>query len=313
MPGDGAARSAAPPNQPAQKRRCDLRDRGERQQPDRGERRAVRQLRVEKAEHQNAEDRHATHEQHPRADFPRRRRVGLAGAAMQQDRHDEIVGDGDRQRDAVDHHHAGRRREPAEHRRQREAARARGERQRENGQIAVDRAVGESGEPGDRQRRDEQIDQHEIGGKQPGRGDDVARIAILDDADVELARQQQDRRAPTAASWSASWRDRAARRITAAMRGLVAPACASSPRPPKSPQTTKAPTARKATSLTTDSTAMARISPSCCSVGSIRRVPNAMAKAASTNVDGEIEAPKTARRASAVRIRTNRRPSASSG
>ena len=144
-PGDGAARSAAPPNQPAQERRCDLRDRGERQQPDRGEPRAVRQLRVEKAEEQNAEDRRATHQQHLRADFARRRRVGLAGAAMQQDRHDEIVGDGDRERDAVDHHHAGRRREPAEHRRQREAARARGERQRENRQIAVDRAVGESG------------------------------------------------------------------------------------------------------------------------------------------------------------------------
>ena len=70
-------------------------------------------------------------------------------------------------------------------------------------------------------------------------------------------------------------------RITAAMRGSAAPARNSSPRPPNSPQTTKAPTARKATSLTTDSTEIARISPSWCSVGSIRRVPNAMAKAAS--------------------------------
>ena len=129
-----------------------------------------------------------------RADFARARRVRPDGATAQQDRHDEIVGDRDCERDAVDHHHAGRRGEPAEHRRQREAARAGGERQGENRQIAVDRAVGESRESGDRQRRDEQIDQHEIDGEQPRRGDDIARIAILDDADVKLARQQQDRR-----------------------------------------------------------------------------------------------------------------------
>ena len=47
---------------------------------------------------------------------------------------------------------------------------------------------------------------------------------------------------------------------TGAMRGLSA-SRVSSPKPPNRPQTTKAPTARNATSLTTDSTAMARISP----------------------------------------------------
>ena len=47
--------------------------------------------------------------------------------------------------------------------------------------------------------------------------------------------------------------------------------------PPISPNTTKAPTATKASSLTSDSTAMARIMPSWCSVVSMCRVPNRMA------------------------------------
>ena len=48
--------------------------------------------------------------------------------------------------------------------------------------------------------------------------------------------------------------------------------------PPIMPNTTKAPTARKAMSFTIDSTAIARIMPSWCSVVSMWRVPNRMAK-----------------------------------
>ena len=56
-----------------------------------------------------------------------------------------------------------------------------------------------------------------------------------------------------------------------------------SPGPPNSPQVTKAPTARKASSLTTDSTAMAATRPSWRSVLSRWRVPKAMVKPASTS------------------------------
>ena len=70
--------------------------------------------------------------------------------------------------------------------------------------------------------------------------------------------------------------------ITAAIFGLVRAAWVSPERPPFRPHTTKAPTARKAASLTTNSAAIARMRPSWCSFGLMRRVPKAMAKAAST-------------------------------
>ena len=53
--------------------------------------------------------------------------------------------------------------------------------------------------------------------------------------------------------------------------------------PSKRPQVTKAPTARKATSLTTDSKAMAATMPSCRSALSRCRVPKTMVKAASAS------------------------------
>ena len=67
------------------------------------------------------------------------------------------------------------------------------ERQRENGQVAIDRAVGKDLQSGDGQRRNEQIDQHEIGRKEPGRGADAALIVVLDHGDMELAGQENDR------------------------------------------------------------------------------------------------------------------------
>ena len=56
-----------------------------------------------------------------------------------------------------------------------------------------------------------------------------------------------------------------------------------SPKPPNIPNVTKSPTARKATSLTTDSKAMAATMPSWRSLASSLRVPNTMVKAASTS------------------------------
>jgi hypothetical protein len=67
------------------------------------------------------------------------------------------------------------------------------ERQRKNGQVAIDRPVGKNHESGDGERRHEQIDEDEIGRKQPGRGADAALIVVLDHRHVELARQEHDR------------------------------------------------------------------------------------------------------------------------
>ena len=65
-------------------------------------------------------------------------------APPQQQRHHEIVGNGDRERDALDHHHAGRRRQPAQHGQQSHSIRARAERQGKHGQIPIDAAVWEN-------------------------------------------------------------------------------------------------------------------------------------------------------------------------
>ncbi len=152
---------------------------------------SLRQPLVQEAQRQYADNRQAPDPQDERAD------VALgdllpADAPPQPDRHDEVVGNGDRQRETVEHHHAGRRRQPADHRHQRHAARARRERKREHRQIAIDRAVRKQIEAGHGERRDEQIDQHEIGGKQPGRGAHAALIVIFDDRHMKLPRQQEN-------------------------------------------------------------------------------------------------------------------------
>ena len=63
--------------------------------------------------------------------------------------------------------------------------------------------------------------------------------------------------------------------------------------PPKKKNETAMPTARNAASLTIDSTATARISPSWCSVASACRVPNRIAKIASRTVTMSEMSPKT--------------------
>ncbi len=64
---------------------------------------------------------------------------------------------------------------------------------RQNRQIAVDRPVREQLEPGDGERRDEKVDQHEIGRKKPRRRAQVAPVVVLDHRDVELTRKENDR------------------------------------------------------------------------------------------------------------------------
>ena len=110
---------------------------------------------------------------------------------------------------------------------QREPVRAGAERQRQHGEIAVDRRRREQREAGDRQRRDEQVDGDEIEPGTARRRAAMSRaVAVLDDGDVELARQQQDRARPTAAWSTSQFGGSGARWITAAMRGLGCAAAA---------------------------------------------------------------------------------------
>ena len=185
----GAARRAPAPDQPAHEGRQDLRQRSEGEQADGGQRCAAGEPGVEIAQRQHEQDRGAADEQHIRADLAGRL---LFAALTQQHGHDEIVRDRDRQRDAVDHHHARGRRKPADHGQKRDGVRADAQRQRQHGEIAIDRTVGKQRQTGDRQRQHEQIDQDEIERKQPRRGFERVEIGVLDHRDMKLARQQQD-------------------------------------------------------------------------------------------------------------------------
>ena len=77
--GDGAARGAAPPDQPAEKRRRELGDGGEGQKPDRGELRRAGRAVIDVGETQDGEDGDAADHEELRAGVAR---SGAGGAAL---------------------------------------------------------------------------------------------------------------------------------------------------------------------------------------------------------------------------------------
>ena len=88
--------------------------------------------------------------------------------------------------------HGGRRRKPAHKSGDREQVGMGGKRQGQNEHVAVDLPGRECQQAGQCDRYDEQVDQHEIEREQPGRPPDLGLAVVLDDGDVELARQQDD-------------------------------------------------------------------------------------------------------------------------
>ena len=191
-PCDRAARSSAAPEKPAEKGGRDLHHCRERQEANRDEARLGGHALIGEAQRQDAYDGDPAHPQHQRADIAFGG-ASLRPAAAEQERHHQVVGNGDGEGDALDHHHSGRRREAAHHRQERHAMRAGAERQGENRQVAIERRVRENLEASDCEGRNEQIDQHQIGGKQPRRSANVALIVVLDHRDMKLARQKHDR------------------------------------------------------------------------------------------------------------------------
>ena len=65
------------------------------------------------------------------------------------------------------------------------------QRQPEHRHVAVDLAGAEGGEPGERQRDDEDVDEDEVEREQPGEPAHVLDAAVLDHRHVELARQEE--------------------------------------------------------------------------------------------------------------------------
>ena len=163
--GERAARGAVAPDEAAEEGRRKLRHRGERQQPDRGKLRVAGRAVIHVGEHQDHEDRDPPHREQQRADVLAARQDRLA--PLQHERHHDVVRRHDGERDGLDDHHRGRGRQSADEGDEREHFVAGRERQVEHEHVAV--AAGrELQQPGDRDRDDEQVDQHEIERKQPG-------------------------------------------------------------------------------------------------------------------------------------------------
>ena len=115
------------------------------------------------------------------------------GAPAHEDRHDDVVADHDRQRDGFDDDHGGRSRKAAEKGDQCHALAACGDRQGENIGVAVGGGRAQEKQSRNCDRHDENVDRHQIDGKQPCGAAQIGAPGILDDRNMELARQEYDR------------------------------------------------------------------------------------------------------------------------
>ena len=184
-----AARRGAPPEQPAQKGRCELRDGRKRQEPDRGERARIAGGEVigvgERQHRRDGDPADVEHEARAVAARPLR-----ACVAPQHQGQDEVVRHHDGERHAGHDHHGGGGRQPAQEHQRGKPGRVCGERQGQHEQVRVELRA-EGGEAEQRHRRHEQVDRHEVERKQPARGGELAGRSVLHHRHVELARQKQ--------------------------------------------------------------------------------------------------------------------------
>ena len=188
---DGASRGRAPPEQAAEKRRRQLRDGGKGQQADRRQLGVAQRAVIEIRHRHDGENRKAAHlEQEVAEILLARRRLRTA---LQHQRHDDIVGDHDRKRDAFHDYHRGCRRQAADEDADAEQGSISLHRQRQHIHVAVDGAERKDDETGECDRNHEQVDAGQVERKQPARPADLGIAGIFHHADVKLARQQHDR------------------------------------------------------------------------------------------------------------------------
>ena len=169
-----------------------MRDGGERQKPDRSELGVAGHAVVNVGEKEDRKNRDAPYRQQQPPD-------ALAAAderlsALKNERHDDVIRYHDRERDGLDDHHGGGCRQSSHESGECQQVGAGGERQCQHEHVAVDAARLEREETGQRDRHDEKIDQQQIERKQPGRAPDLGLTVVLNDGNVKLARQQDDRK-----------------------------------------------------------------------------------------------------------------------
>ena len=161
------------------------------QQPDRGKLGIAGQAIIDVGKKQDDADRDAAHGEQQAADIVASGDQGLA--ALQHERHEDVIRDHDGQRHRFHDHHRGRRRKAADEGRDREQLGARGERQGQHEHVAVDLSGREGEHAGQCDRHHEQVDHDEIEREQPGGPSNLVLAVVLDHGDVKLPRQQHDR------------------------------------------------------------------------------------------------------------------------
>jgi hypothetical protein len=194
--GAGAEGRSARPEQSAEKGGCDLGNGREGQETDGGEGRVARSPVIGVREKQHSHDRDAPDGEHEASE------IRLAASclvsrnarepfAAQHHRQNEVVRDHDGERHRFDDHHGCRGRKSSEEGGEGDEARAVLQRKRQDRHVAIDLAFGEGAQSRERQRDDEDVDEHEIERKEPGNPPHVLDGAVLDHHHVELARQKE--------------------------------------------------------------------------------------------------------------------------
>ena len=158
--GHGAAGGSLAPEQAAEEGRRQLGKRCERQQADRRQLRIAERAIVEIRHHHDGEDRKAPDPEQEVAEILAA--VARAGASLQHQRQDDVVGDHDGERDAFHDHHRGRGRQTADKDGNAEHGGICLDRQRQHVHVAVDGAEREGDEAGERDRDHEQVDGDQI-------------------------------------------------------------------------------------------------------------------------------------------------------
>ena len=184
---DCAACGAAPPNHPDQCRWCDLHNADERAETDRRERRAACGDGAQGRECHDRDNRDAPDRENGRP-------VEATSGKSQHDRHRHVVAHHDRERlcRQKDHRRPGRK--STNQREQRDEALAGVDRQRQDRDIAIDRAIREDRETRRRDGEDEHDDGQNAERHDPGRGSHVRLVVILDDRNLKLLRHDEGRR-----------------------------------------------------------------------------------------------------------------------
>ena len=187
-----ASTRAALPEDAAQHHGRELGDRSERDEADRDQRvRLAGDAEVEVAEQEDEHDRPAPDAEQETGQVAARGQ--LEARQAQQHGHHQVVAHHRRQRDRFDDHHAGGRRQPADEHQHRKQLLLFSHRQRQDERVGVDRSVGEVEPAAERDRQHEDVDRQHVDGEQPDRLQQVLLVDVLDDCDLELARQEHDR------------------------------------------------------------------------------------------------------------------------